>query len=817
MLHEARRLLTAAMVVGCAMTMVACSGGNDSKNKDREFSVGGTLSGLGSGLTVTLLNNGANALAVNANGSFTFTTALAGGAAYAVTVGTQPIGQTCTVANGSGTVGSANVTNVAVTCVNVASTYTIGGTVSGLGSGLSLTLLNSGGNALLVNANGSFTFSTALASGAAYAVTVGTQPAGQTCTVTNGAGTVASANVTNVSVSCSGGPVSYSVGGTVSGLGAGLSVTLLNNGGNSLVVNANGSFSFSTALASGAAYAVTVGTQPTGQTCTVANGTGNVASVNVTNVAVTCSSNTYTVGGTVSGLGSGLSVTLLNNGGNSLLVNGNGSFTFSTALASGAAYSVTVGTQPTGQSCSVTNGTGTVASANVTNVSVTCSNNTYTSWKSGSNLVAPAGVYGTLGVPAATNAPGGRNWNGSWTVGTRYLWIFGGQGYDSAGVGSVLNDLWRYDSETGIWTWMGGSTTINATGVYGTRGVANAANIPGAREFVTTWTDSAGHFWLFGGFGFDGVGSLGYLNDLWMYNPTTGLWTWMDGPNAVDTSGVYGSQGVEAAGNYPGARWGAVSWNVGDGYIWVFGGYGVDANGIALGYLNDLWRFNPANGRWTWMSGSNLYGAPGIYGTKGVPDANNVPGARNYMVAVVPNIYSRELWLFGGAFEAGGSALAYNDLWTYSTLTGQWTWVSGVDAAGAPGIYGTKGVPAATNAPGARAGAIAWVNTLYGEIWIFGGAGYDSVGNNSTDLNDLWRYDHGTGQWTWMSGSNLAGAMGVYGTLGTPSVTTQPGARDSGTAWRGPGGHFWLFGGAGYDSQGIYDSYGLNDVFEYIP
>jgi hypothetical protein len=187
------------------------------------------------------------------------------------------------------------------------------------------------------------------------------------------------------------------------------------------------------------------------------------------------------------------------------------------------------------------------------------------------------------------------------------------------------------------------------------------------------------------------------------------------------------------------------------------------------------------------------------------------------MVAGVADIYSHELWMFGGAFETGGSMLAYNDLWTYDTDTSQWTWVSGSNSANESGVYGTKGVPAAANVPGARAGAIGWINPLHDELWIFGGAGYDSVGNSSTDLNDLWRYDNRTGQWTWMSGSNLAGAMGVYGTLGTPSVTTQPGARDSGTAWRGPGGHFWLFGGAGYDSQGVYDSYGLNDVFEYIP
>lgn len=84
-------------------------------------------------------------------------------------------------------------------------------------------------------------------------------------------------------------PSSYTVGGTVSGLsGAGL--VLQNNAGNDLTVSANGSFTFSTSIVSGRAYAVTVKTQPSGpaQTCTVANGSGNVGSGNVTNVQVNC-------------------------------------------------------------------------------------------------------------------------------------------------------------------------------------------------------------------------------------------------------------------------------------------------------------------------------------------------------------------------------------------------------------------------------------------------------------------------------------------------------------------------------------------------
>ena len=252
------------------------------------------------------------------------------------------------------------------------SSFTIGGNVSGLGAGKSVVLLNNGGDALTRNANGSFTFATPLANGAAYAVTVGTQPVGQTCTVSNGTGTVASANVTNVTVNCTSN--TYTIGGSVSGLGAGNSVVLLNNGGDALTRNANGSFTFATPIASGATYSVTVGTQPVGQTCSVSNGAGTVVASNVTNVTVNCTTNTYTIGGSVSGLGAGNSVVLLNNGGDALTRNANGSFTFATPLANGAAYAVTVGTQPVGQTCSVSNGTGTVASANVTNVAVSCVN-----------------------------------------------------------------------------------------------------------------------------------------------------------------------------------------------------------------------------------------------------------------------------------------------------------------------------------------------------------------------------------------------------------------------------------------------------------
>ncbi|HVV49714.1 MAG TPA: hypothetical protein VHO06_08650, partial [Polyangia bacterium] len=341
------------------------------------YNVSVTVSGLaGSGLV--LQDNGADNLAVSASGTFAFATAVASGQTYAVTVLSQPTmpWQTCAVASPSGVMAGAAV-NLAVTCTT--NVYTVSVTTSGL-AGTGLVLQDNGGDNLAVSANGTLTFATSVASGAGYAVTVKTQPSGpsQTCTVTNGTGAIANANVTNVAVACA--TNTYAVGGTVSGL-AGTGLVLQDNGGDNLTISANGSFTFATQVASGAGYAVSIKTQPTGpsQTCTLSGASGTIGAAAVTSVVVNCATNTYTVGGSVSGL-AGTGLVLQDNGGDNLTISANGSFAFATALSSGATYAVTVKTQPTSksQTCTVTSGSGTVGGANVTSVAVACVTNTYT-------------------------------------------------------------------------------------------------------------------------------------------------------------------------------------------------------------------------------------------------------------------------------------------------------------------------------------------------------------------------------------------------------------------------------------------------------
>ncbi|MDB4938741.1 MAG: hypothetical protein JWP87_5713 [Labilithrix sp.] len=343
----------------------------------KKYAIGGTISGL-AGAGLVLQDNAGDNLTVNANGTFAFATPIEDLAAYSVTVLAQPTSmwQTCVVTNGSGNVTAAPITNVSVVCTT--NSYTVAGNVTGL-AGSGLVLQNSAGNNLAVNANGAFQFTAPVASGAGYLVSVLTNPSNksQTCTVTSGIGTIAGANVTNVAVACV--TNKYTVGGSVSGLAAGNSVVLRDNGGDNLTVAANGTFTFATSLESGQAFAVTVLTQPTtpNQTCTVSGGTGSVAAGNVVSVSVNCATNTYTAGGSISGL-AGTGLVLQNNAAGDLPLNANGSFAFAPQL-DGTGYAITVKTQPTSrsQTCTVTNGTGTIAGANAA-VTVACTTNTYT-------------------------------------------------------------------------------------------------------------------------------------------------------------------------------------------------------------------------------------------------------------------------------------------------------------------------------------------------------------------------------------------------------------------------------------------------------
>lgn len=266
------------------------------------YSIAGTISGATDGVNViwelrvggSIRNDGGNG-----NGPVTFTP-LAGlpeGTEWSVVVNSAPQGQTCNVSNGSGTLTN-DVTNVSISCSDIVvnpTGYSISGTISGA-SGTVSWETRVGGNFYHdgLNGNGavSFTYGDGIASGSSWSVVVLSAPAGQTCNVSNGSGTLTAA-VSNVAITCSDivvNPTSYSIEGAISGAsGTVYWETLVNDetffSGSSI----NGAVVFTPqeGMPSGSVWQVVVTTPPDGQSCNVANGSGTLT-MNISNVSIAC-------------------------------------------------------------------------------------------------------------------------------------------------------------------------------------------------------------------------------------------------------------------------------------------------------------------------------------------------------------------------------------------------------------------------------------------------------------------------------------------------------------------------------------------------
>ncbi len=405
------------------------------------FDVGGSLTGLTGG-TLVLTDNGNDALTLAADGNFVFATALDDNSAYSVAVARQPNAQLCQVAHGKGAIAAADITQVTVNC---APTYAIGGVVTGLLAGHAVVLQNGNDQATVGQPNSNFVIDRALA-GAAFAVTVATMPIGQRCELTGATGVVGQGDVNTVRVVCS--VLSYPVGGQVQGLVAATQVTL-RNGNDSLAVG-NGNFAFPTPVLYGGNFAATL-VSPQGQTCAfVGASSGASGTAAATQLAVTCTSHAFILGGQISGLVGQTQVTLTQ--GTDMQAAGNGPYTLPTSVAYGTDYHITTATAA-GQTCRFADGNtflrATMPAANVTNANLICTPATYSIGGTVTGLVGQANVILQNGSDSisvyngsytfATSLPYGGTYAATLTSPAGQTCGFSGQYMGTVGAANVTN------------------------------------------------------------------------------------------------------------------------------------------------------------------------------------------------------------------------------------------------------------------------------------------------------------------------------------------------------------------------------------------
>jgi hypothetical protein len=817
-----QKIYSAMIVLSLSVLLAACSGikggtggggGGGGGVHNVTATIGGTVTNLATGASMVLQNNKGDSLTITANGPFTFKTAVIGPTdAYAVTVLTQPSApnQICTVSNGSG-VAAANVTNVGVDCVN---SYTLGGTVSGL-VGTGMVLQNSSNlEQFTVTGNGAFTFKNLLATGTAYTVTIVTQPTGpvQNCSFTPGTDTgTAAANVVSVAITCK--AVTYSIGGSVVGLQGNTpnngpltdnSFILQNVLGNTLIIPQNGPFVFATPEALNDQYELSVFHGPSTQNngCTLWNYKG-VVIANVVDILVDCGHNDWTfIDGTkTAGVAGKPQYGLFPPTAPTSIPN---PFT----NTPGARYGAAGWTDKYG-SLFLFGGLGYELSGKPQPDTLESTMNDlwvcdmswgdFCQWQLVGGydptpvVAVPPTTVGAQIIAGAqeqffiTTAPPPRLGAATWTDPAGNFWLFGGSNGNN-----FRSDLWKYNpsglmpgtytTTEGQWTLVAGSTSFDQPGNYSV-----GTLLPGARTNAVTWTDSSGNFWLFGGYGYDGKDTLGFLNDLWEY--TGGAWVFVSGgvTNVANQNGIYGTQGTAASSNMPGGRQESVGWADGAGNLWLFGGEGLDDVGTPNGILNDLWVYNIASKQWTWVLGaeplptSTRANHTGVYSAQPAVGPSNTTGAANTCG-------------LASGLTVGGQVIC-SPIDTTATL------------------------------PGSRWGAAGWVDAG-GDFWLFGGWGLDSKATNGNGaLNDLWVYTPNStpgqpGTWTWIKGSNTGSQNGVYGPATIPYLTYEiwtPGGRSNATHWVDRNNQLWLFGGEGYDSTSTTGNGYLNDLWRYVP
>lgn len=332
-------------------------------------------------------------------------------------------------------------------------------------------------------------------------------------------------------------------------------------------------------------------------------------------------------------------------------------------------------------------------------------------------------------------------------------------------------------------TWIQGTNQTEQTAEIGLYGLDSDENWPGIQRDMSYVVDKDGLFWMFGGYS---EGS--YSSILWSYNKQNNNFTFKKGRPYNDSDGFDKGINVESYRNMPSGVSLSSFWTSNNN-LYKFGGITS-----SLTASNDFWKFNIATNNWIKISEPTNDGA-GHFGTKGVEDIANIPPA-----LINTTTWTDEqgnLYLFGGrtGLSNRSNTVEYDTLWKYNISTKMWSWIGGSDQPNATGNYNTLGQEHSLNSPGARYGSCSFKDSQ-GNIYIYGG--FFNGKSQYYLLNDLWKLNMNTGQWTWLKGS-LTSKESIVSDIGVEDPNNLPNTLDwsldnpKPNHWVDNSGDFWIF------------------------
>ncbi|MGE8556247.1 MAG: DUF7619 domain-containing protein [Chryseobacterium jejuense] len=346
-----------------------------------------------------------------------------------------------------------------------------------------------------------------------------------------------------------------------------------------------------------------------------------------------------------------------------------------------------------------------------------------------------------------------------------------------------ITSFWVLDTATKQWKKLNevNSNTPN----YGVKGVASSTNFPGPRSGTITWVDNNGNLWMYGNNDFP------KQTDMWKYDPSTNMWTWISGTQ-TDSSSLPAQQGISSATALPKTYKDSYTWVDNQNNLWMFGGSKLITD---YSSSNQVWKYNTSTNQWTWMKGADdtdYQNAANVLGSENVEDPVNTPG---------------ELYMYKGAFWQDNNsiyvlpALGQPILWKYNMLTNNWCFVKRPNDTSTFYSYGTMGTEISSNFPSAVEDPSFWKDNN-GTFWMLGGEIKDPeshstyVGRNAL-VNTLWKYNPATNNWTWMKGKSplsyvqnvnsenlIPFSPGYYGNKDTADEKNLPGSRKRSIFWQ---------------------------------